>query len=172
MTEQIETAHLLLRKARREDLPAIWRNVWSDREAARMMLWKPTESREEAAVRMERTIAYQMENHAYFVCLKHNGEPIGFVGITESGPGEFEETGICIAQEWQHRGFGKEVLSALIGLALDTLGGHSFLYGCFHENAASAALCRGCGFTYSHSKEQVRGWDGYAYRCDYYRLER
>ena len=172
MRDRIETEHLVLRKAQEEDLPAIWHNVWRDGELARMMLWKPTESREAAVVRMERTMAYQKENHAYFVCLKQNDEPIGFAGITETGAGEFEETGICIAQDWQNRGFGKEVLLALVRLAFDTLGGHGFRYGCFHENLASAALCKGCGFTYSHSKEQIREWDGYAYRCDYYTLER
>lgn len=172
MTERIETAHLVLRKAREEDLPAIWRNVWSDEKLAQLMLWKPTKTREEAVKRMERTMAYQKENDAFFVCLKSSDEPIGFAGMAETGQGEYEETGICIAQDRQNRGFGKEVLRALVTLAFDTLGGRSFLYGCFHENLASAALCKGCGFSYSHSREQIRNWDGYAYRCDYYKRMR
>ena len=170
--EQIETARLILRKGRAEDLNAIWQNVWSDERIARMMLWKPTKTGEEAALRMQRTLAYQARNDAFFVCRKDNDEPIGFAGITQTEPGEFEETGICIAQDYQNRGFGKEVLLALVKLAFSERGGRSFLYGCFHENAASAALCKSCGFQYSHTAEQVREWDGLPYRCDYYKLVR
>ena len=172
MTERIETAHLLLRKGREEDLDAIWQNVWRDERIARMMLWEPTGTREEAVSRMQRTLAYQARSDAFFVCRKDNDVPIGFAGITQTAPGEFEETGICIAQAYQNRGFGKEVLLGLVKLAFCERDGHSFLYGCFHENEASAALAKACGFTYSHSTEQVRAWDGYPYRCDYYRLVR
>ena len=172
MTDRIETERLILRKAREEDLTAIWQNVWRDERIARMMLWKPTRTREEAVLRMQRTLTYQEHSDAFFVCRKDHDEPIGFAGMTETEPGEFEETGICIARDYQNRGYGKEVLRALVRLAFDTLGGHSFLYGCFHENLASAALCKGCGFVYSHSREQIREWDGYAYRCDYYKLMR
>lgn len=170
MTERIETEHLILRKARESDLPAIWQNVWRDERLARTMLWKPTALQEEAENRMRRTLAYQARSDAFFVCTREGDEPIGFAGIRETEPGVFEETGICIGAEWQGRGWGREVLCALVDLAFRERGGKRFLYGCFRENTRSAALCRSCGFVYSHSETLTREWDGYAYLCDFYVL--
>lgn len=172
MTDRIETKRLILRKARKDDLETIWRNVWNDERIARTMLWEPAKSREQAIERMNKTLTIHESSYAYFVCLKETDEPIGFAGIKPTSPGEFEETGICIAYDYQNQGYGKEVLQALIDLAFLRLDGHSFLYGCFHDNAASAALCKSCGFVYSHSEKDVRKWDQYEYLCDFYRLNR
>ena len=170
MIQQLITPNLVLRKARDGDLDSIWQNVWSDGRIAGTMLWKVTETREDAVQRLERTKNYQASNDAFFVCLKETDEPIGFAGLRETAPGEFEETGICIAVRFQKRGFGREVLGALVDLAFRRLGGHRFIYGCFHENTASAAVCKSCGFVYTHSEKAVRDWDGYEYLCDFYEL--
>ena len=172
MTERIETNNLIIRKAEESDLGMIWRNIWSDDEIARTMLWKPTHTEEDAMSRMERTKAIQKDNDAFFVCLKDSDEPIGFCGIRPVSPGVFEETGICIARRYQGQGYGKEVLKALVDLAFGELGGSSFIYGWFRENAVSAALCKGCGFVYTHSVPMTREWDGYDYICDFYILEK
>lgn len=170
MIDSIETTHLILRKAREDDLEAIWQNVWRDEQIAKTMLWKPTKTREEAVERMRKTLGIHETSYAYFVCLKSTDEPIGFAGIKQTVPGEFEETGICIAHDYQNLGYGKETPNALIDLAFRCLHGHRFLYGCFHENTRSAALCKSCGFTYSHSEPDTRKWDQYEYLCDFYIL--
>lgn len=172
MTKRIETDNLVLRKAADRDLKPIWRNIWSDDEIARTMLWKPTHTEEEARSRLERTKTIHRENDAFFVCLKDSDEPIGFCGIRPAAPNVFEETGICIARKYQGLGYGKEVLKALVDLAFGELGGRSFVYGCFRENTISAALCKGCGFVYTHSVRMTREWDGYGYICDFYILEK
>ncbi len=172
MIDRVETPRLILRKAADADLDAVWRNVWSDEALAEMMLWTPTPTREEAVKRLERTKAYQAENCGYFVCLKDTDEPVGFCGIREISPGEWDETGLCIARKYQGQGYGKEMLRALIDLAFRELGGSRFHYSCFHGNAASAALCRSCGFVYTHSEPARRERDGYEYLCDHYVLER
>ncbi|MBQ7492528.1 MAG: GNAT family N-acetyltransferase [Clostridia bacterium] len=166
--DRLITPHLVLRKAKDDDLEPIWRNIWSDPDIAKMMLWEPTVTREAAVDRLERTKRYQASNYAYFVCRKDTDEPIGFAGIRETAPGEFEETGICIARRFQNRGYGKELLNALVELVFSRLCGRRFQYGCFRENEPSAALCRHCGFAYSHSERMVRKWDGYEYLCDFY----
>ena len=48
MIDRLETKHLLLRKAKLNDLNAIWKNVWSDKGIAENMLWEVTISLEEA----------------------------------------------------------------------------------------------------------------------------
>ena len=171
MIERIETARLVLRKARESVLEAIWRSVWRDERLAATMLWTPTPDLEGARARLARTIAYQAENYGYFVCLRETDEPIGFGGVRETEPGLFEETGICIAAACQRRGYGKELLAALVDLAFRRLGGKRFIYACFHDNEASAALCRSCGFTYAFSRPGVRQRDGYEYICDYFALD-
>ena len=84
--DRIETKNLVLRKAKESDLDAIYRNIWSDSSVAETMMWKPTENYKEAvrlfgkeAVdRMKRTMVYQSQYPAFFVCLKETDEPIGF----------------------------------------------------------------------------------------------
>lgn len=170
--EVIETPRLRLRKAADRDLDAIWRRVWSDERLAASMLWTPTLTREAAEARLERTKAYQAENDGFFVCLRDTDEPIGFGGVREIAPGEYDETGLCIAVPWQGQGYGKEMLSALIKLVFSKPGAFRFQYECFHENAASAALCKSCGFVYTHCFPAVRERDGYEYVCDCYELKR
>lgn len=166
----LETEHLILRKARLDDLDSIWHNVWEDASIAEKMLWKTTTTLEDATDRIKRTINYQSQIPAYFVCLKESDEPIGFAGIKEEKPGVFEDCGICIASKYQGRGYGKEVVNALIYLAFDLLHGKEFIYGCFHENEKSKGLAKSLGFKYTHSVDEVRKWDGYQYQADYFLL--
>ena len=169
---RLETPRLVLRKAREDDLDAIWRNVWRDETVARYMLWQPTLTRADAEARMARTLAYQAGGHSYFACLRDTDEPIGFAGIREEAPGVWEDCGICVAVAHQRRGYGREIVGALLALAFDGLGADAFIYGCFRENAPSAALCRSLGFAYDHSADETRRWDGLPYVCDYYIMPR
>lgn len=172
MIEKIETEHLILRKAEEKDLYSIWNNVWKDESIAVTMLWEPTFTLEAAKERLTRTICFQQTFDAFFVCLKENDEAVGFCGVKQEAPGVFEECGICVAQKCQNKGFGKEITAALVSLAFERLGGEKFIYGCFHENERSAAVCRALGFKYSHSNDEVRKWDGFKYTCDYYELNK
>ncbi len=168
----LDTPRLRLRKARESDLDAIWRNVWSDASLAETMLWTPTLTREDAEARMTRTLAYQAGYPAYFVCLRNTDEPIGFAGVWEKAPGAWEESGICVAAAHQGRGYGHELLAALVRLVFADFGGTVFRYECFRGNLRSAALCRALGFVYRSSADGVRERDGYRYVCDTYELTR
>ncbi|MBQ4258361.1 MAG: GNAT family N-acetyltransferase [Clostridia bacterium] len=170
MNETIETERLRLRKARESDLEAIFRNVWSDAELCRYMLWDQTEKIEEAQSRLARTILYQKEQPAYFVCLRDTDEAIGFAGVRAEEDGEYQDSGICLAAQYQGQGLGKELLAALCRLVFESFGGERFVYGCFHENERSAALCRSLGFRFIGCEGRVRQRDGYLYICDSYLL--
>lgn len=170
--DRIETQRLLFRKARSEDLLPAWNNIWKDEILAKTMLWRPALTLKEAEERMEKTIAIQSANFAWFVCLKETDEPIGFCGVRETSPGQFEDAGLCIARSMQGQGLGREMLTALVDFVFAVLGGERFEYGCFRENAVSAALCKGCGFTYFKCEECTRKWDGHRYLCDFYQLNR
>jgi len=169
---QLFTEHLILRKARMDDLGAIWLNIWRDESIAKFMLWQPVATLKEAEELLIRIIAFQKEQHAFFVCLKETDEPIGMAAIKEVKPGIFEDAGLCIASCFQGRGYGKELLSALLHLSFDILGGTSFRYSCFRENVRSAALCKSCGFQYVSSSETIRQWDGRRFTSDHFVLDK
>lgn len=169
--ERIEGARVVLRKARMDDLEAIYENVWSRAELARTMFWDVTATHEEAVARMERTMAYQAQNDAFFVCLRRTDEPIGFAGVREYAPGAWEETGICIARAQQGQGYGKEVLALLTEAAFGA-GGRRFVYGCFRGNERSAAVCRELGFRYAYNTVLRHRRDGRPVLVDFYTLSK
>ena len=113
MFDILKTDRLILRKARFDDLDLIFNNVWSDESLTKNMLWKVTTNYDDAVERMKRTIKFQSENYAYFVCLKESDEPIGFAGIYEKEPGVYEDTGICIATKYQKKGYGTRLLLSI-----------------------------------------------------------
>ena len=170
--EKIVTKNLVLRKAKMVDTEKIWNNVWKDEKIAETMLWETTKTYEDAEKRMERTIKYQDNNYAYFVCLKSNDEPIGFAGVLEKTNGVYEESGICIAREYQGRGYAKEVVQALKQLIFDRLNGNRFIYGCFSTNEKSRKVCISQGFKYLNSQEITREWDNKKFLVDYYYLDK
>lgn len=172
MLDNLITENLILRKAKREDLKLIWKNVWNDEKLTTYMLWEVTRTKADAEIRMEKTIKYQSDNFAYFVCLKDTDEPIGFAGITERETGTYEETGLCIAEKYQGKGYGKELLSALKQLVFSKLNGKRFIYGCFSTNEASKRVCLAQGFKYLKSEPRVRERDGKKYIIDYYYFDK
>ena len=170
--EKLITENLILRKARHEDLEKIWKNIWNDEEIAETMLWKPTKKYEDAVERLSRTIKYQENNYAYFVCLKENDEPIGFAGIKEKEVGIYEDSGICIARKYQGKGYGKEVVKVLKYLVFEELNGNRFLYGCFKNNEKSRKVCISQGFKYLNSGNTIREWDNKEFIVDYYYFDK
>ena len=170
--ENLITENLVLRKAKKSDLENIWKNIWNDEEIAETMLWKTTTTYEEAVERLNRTIKYQSDNYAYFICLKSSDEPIGFAGVKERESGIYEESGICIATKYQRRGYAKEVVQALKQLIFEELKGNKFLYGCFSNNEKSRKVCISHGFKYLNSEKVVRDWDNKEFLVDYYYFDR
>lgn len=170
--KELKTEHLILRKAKESDLNNIFNNVWSDKRIADNMLWEVTDSIEEAKNRLERTIAYQKRFNAYFVCLKDTDEAIGFCGVRLLEADVYEESGICIATNYQGKGYGKEVVGALLDLVFNKLKGRRFVYDCFVDNEKSRRTCLAYGFKYFESKNIVREHDNKEFTLDYYYLDR
>lgn len=53
-----------------EDLNDMYKNIWSQEESAKYMLWQPVKNIEEAEERMKRTIEYQKDKIAFLVYKK------------------------------------------------------------------------------------------------------
>lgn len=172
MVDIIYTKDLILRKAKESDLNKIFENVWSDEVLTRTMLWKVTNNIEDAEERMKRTIKYQSENLAFFVSWKETNEPIGFAGIYEKENGTYEDSGLCIAKNYQKRGYGKQVVEAFMKLIFEKLNGNKFIYSCFSTNENSRKVCIHFGFKYFESKKTVRDYDNEEFDVDYYYMDK
>ena len=167
----IETKELLLRKAKFEDWREMYERVWSREETAKYMLWNVTQSEEDARLRMERTIAYQTESQfSYIVCDKAVDKGIGFAGMREIEPGIFEDTGIALGPDYVGKGYGKQVLNALVGTAFSQPGARKFICSCRAQNKASRRLQLACGFTFSHTEDREDPRTGEPYVLEFYEL--
>ena len=142
----IETEDLFLAKAVFEDWEDIYHNVWSHAETAEFMMWDVTENEEDAQDRMRRTINFQKMHNTYLVYEKSTDRAIGFAGAERREDGKFEETGIALGPAFTHRGYGKQVLQALIDLCVKTWGHGTFIYCHFEGNTASQKLAESMGF--------------------------
>ncbi len=170
--ERLETEHLVLRKAEEKDLNDIYNNIWSDESLNEMMFWDTTKTLEEAKERLDRTIQYHQNNPVFFVCLKDTDEVIGFGGVRLIGLDMYEDSGICITKKYQGKGYGKELLKALIDFAFYDLGAKTFVYSCFIENDISRNLCLAFNFKYRSRSKQIRERDGKEITLDFYNLSK
>ncbi|MBQ4370310.1 MAG: GNAT family N-acetyltransferase [Oscillospiraceae bacterium] len=167
----LETKDLILDKAKFSDWEDIYRRVWSRPECARYMFWRVTESEDEARERMERTIAFQKERDAYFIYEKADGCAIGFAGVEQIWPGICRETGICIGPDYWGRGYGRQVLRALLQHCREKYSAREFQYSAREKNEASVALALSEGFTLAEKKTVTDEKDGREYTLLKYTLE-
>jgi RimJ/RimL family protein N-acetyltransferase len=168
--EKIETKDLVLRKASMKDLNHMYKNIWSQEESAKYMLWQPTKNIEEAEERMKRTIEFQKDKIAYLVYEKMSGEAIGFAGMKEIEDRVYEDSGIAVGPKFVGRGYGKQILMALVEYCFEELGAIKIIYSCRSENIASKKLQQACGFHYTHSQPMVDKRNGLKYMLDFYEL--
>ncbi len=165
----LETKDLILDKAKYADWESMYRNVWSQPECARYMLWNVTESEDEAKERILRTIEFQKDRDGYLVYEKASGIPIGFAGVRQASDGVWEETGICLGPAYQHKGYGKQILTCLMGYCRDCFHAHQFLYSTRAENLASCALARSLGFTLVSTEIRTDTRTGQTYTLEQHR---
>lgn len=163
-----ETNRLILKKAEFPDWEQMYRNVWQHAQTARYMLWSVTTDEEDAKERMRRTIAFQRDHSAWTVYEKASGQAIGFAGFQNEN-GVCEDTGICVGPAFVGKGYGKEILNALLDISMEQCGAREFIVSCRSENAASRGMILGCGFRFSHQESRIDFRNGTAYTLEFYR---
>ena len=164
-----ETKDLILRKAVLEDWADMYRNIWSQPESAKYMIWDVTVSEEAAIARMERTIAFQTaHDYHWTVAEKASGQAIGWAGMEQVSAGVWGETGIAIGAAFTGKGYGKQILNALTDYAGEHLGANRFVASCHRGNLPSKYMQLSCGFSYTHSEEKFHPRDKIQYILDHY----
>ena len=164
----LETQDLILRQGSAEDWRELYHNLWSREEVFRYLFNKP--SPDEEAGRKRTALYAQMHREVkteFFVCEKASGQAIGIAGIKELKLGKWTITDIAIGPDFQGKGYGKQIVTALLKLAFE-LGAAEVAYDCFTQNTASKQLALSCGFAYSHSEEAELMKNGEKVILDYY----
>lgn len=170
---RLETEDLVLKNGIFQDWKSMYENLWRHEESARYMLWQVTGSEEEAQIRMQKSIEHQKKNPlAYFVYEKKSSQAIGFAGMMKIAEGVYEDTGIAIGPSFIGRGYGKQILNALVKQAFEELNADRLVCSCRSKNEASRGMQLACGFTYSHSEEREDVRNGERYVLDFYQLDR
>lgn len=167
----IETKDLILDKAKFTDWVGMYHNVWSHPESARYMLWNVTTSEDEARIRIQKTIEFQKIHDTYVVYEKASGMPIGFAGVEELEPHIYGETGICLGPGYVRKGFGKQILQALIQYCKNNFGATEFIYSTREKNEASKRLAVSQGFSIIASEPKIDRRDGQPYNLIKYSLK-
>ncbi len=167
----LETKDLILDKAKFSDWEGMYHNVWSHSESARHMLWRVTTSENDARIRIQKTIEFQKDHDTYLVYEKAGGEPIGFAGVEQIAPAVYGETGICLGPAYVGRGFGKQILQALVQYCKEDFEATEFLYSTREQNEASIRLAMSQGFTLIASEQKIDSRDGQPYKLLKYSLK-
>ena len=127
------------------------------------MLWEVTRSEKDALERLKKTMVFQKYNkYAFFIYEKSSGKAIGFAGMKEIEKGVYEDTGIAFGPDFFGKGYGTQVLQALMEEA-HANGAYKFVASCRKQNIASHKLQMRCGFSFSHEEERVDPRDGQPY---------
>ena len=94
---------------------------------------------------------------------KASGQAIGFAGMEEVEEGVYEDMGVALGPDFVGKGYGKQIINAMVEYAKTELGAHKMLLSYREGNVVSKRLQEACGFTYSHSvdKDDPRNGEGY-----------
>ena len=164
----IETKDLVLRQGSADDWQDLYRNLWSREEVFRYMFKNSCPSEEHAAARTGAYVVMHEEvKTEFFVIEKASGQAIGIAGIKELKPGKWTITDIVLGPDFQGKGYGKQIVTALLHLAFE-LGATEVAYDCFTQNVASKRLALSCGFAYSYSEEAELMKNGKKVILDYF----
>ncbi|MDD7738497.1 MAG: GNAT family N-acetyltransferase [Fusicatenibacter sp.] len=159
----LETVDLVLDKAKFSDWKGMYDHVWSHPESAKYMLWRVTESEEDAKNRIQKTMEFQKTHDTYLVYERASGEPIGIAGVEKIAPFIYQEAGICLGSDYVGRGYGKQILQCLIRYCREEHQAKEFYYSTREENVASNKLALSFGFEKVSEEMRTDGRTGQEY---------
>ena len=165
-----ETINLVFKPIDIELAPKAHNNFFSQQETAKYLLWKPTNSPDEARGRLER---WSAENDGYYFFLIHEKrtlEPIGYITAQETDRGVYEHFGICLGQDYVSRGYGTEAMCWFLEF-LKEKNARKVIYSHLEGNNASKALALKHGFNYTHMGERIRNHDQKHFKEYFYELK-
>ena len=165
----IETKDLLLDKGKIDEWKSLYENLWKHEETARYLMWNAAQTEEDGYEMTRGYIEFQKVNPtAYVVYEKASRIPIGYAGMKEMSKGIFEDSGIAVGPSYTGRGYGKQILCALLHQAFEELEAQRFIYSCWAENISSNRLAHTAGLRFLRSGEMIDHRSGKAFIMNYY----
>lgn len=114
----LETKDLIIKKGEQKDWKDMYYNLWRHSESAKYMLWDVTISEEDAQDRMARTVKFEATHpYTWIVYEKKSSQAIGFAGMEEIEIGVFEDMGVALGPDFVGRGYGKQIINAMVDFA-------------------------------------------------------
>ena len=88
--------------------------------------------------------------------------------MKEISDGVFEDSGIAVGPSFCGKGYGKQILCALLHQAFEEYGAKRFIYSCWAENVISNHLAKSVGLEFTHSEEMIDQRCGKKFIMNYY----
>ena len=156
-TKQIETKRLLLRRFRKDDYAAMYKNWASDPDVTRFLTWPTHESPEltEHLLRMWVADYAKPDHYQWAIELRDLRQPIGSIAVVELDDAVGKaHIGYCIGKPWWHQGIATETLQAVIRFLFQEVGIQRIEARHDVNNPRSGAVMRSCGMTFEgiHSR--------------------
>ena len=168
-TKELETESLLLRRFRKDDAEAMYRNWASDPEVTKYLMW-PTHKNISIS---ETVLEDWVENYAdktyyqWAIILKSEGpEPIGSISIVRQDKNvKMVHVGYCIGRKWWHQGITSEALDRVVSFFFEEVRVNRFESRFDPRNANSGKVMEKCGLLYEGTMRQG-DWNNQGI-CDY-----
>ncbi|EPY6908577.1 TPA: GNAT family protein [Klebsiella variicola subsp. variicola] len=144
----LTTPRLLLRRFRTEDLPSFshYRNL---PEVARFQSWTHYGMTEATAFYEQQLSLAFAEDESWFqlaVEIQANGALAGDVGIHFFDQGRQAELGMTFSPVYQHQGYAREAMRAVMALLFEQLAHHRLMAVVDTRNSGAIKLLEGLGF--------------------------
>ena len=161
-TVTLETARLILRRFRPEDIEQIYHNCWSDYDVWKWTNYAPMQSVDDVINVVEMFTekwlgAYSKPNrYSWAIQLKATGEVIGRIGGMHSDDQVKQiELAYELGQKWWNQGLMTEAVQAVIDFLFKEVGYDRICADHASENPASGKVMQKCGMTYEGTSRQA-----------------
>ena len=153
--EKLFTQRLLLRKLRKEDSEAMFRNWDNDPEVAKYTFWVAHKNKEETQNLVDMWLKQEQENsliERFIIILKDNEELIGAIDTVKFKDG-IPEIGYALSRKYWNKGYMTEACRAFIEYLFE-LGYQKLIIRADERNIGSIRVIEKCGFIFTH-KENI-----------------
>lgn len=154
--QTIETERLVLRKVKREDDEAMFRNWASDPEVTKYLTWLPHESLQTTRAIVQAWIKEESDpkTFRYMITIKDSDEPIGSIDVVDYVEG-IPEIGYCLSRKYWGKGYMTEACKAFSDYLFD-IGFHAIVIEANVNNLASNRVIAKCGFVFERREKKER----------------
>ena len=152
----LTTERLVLRKLKREDAEAMFRNWCSDPEVAKYTLWVAHESVETTIQLVDMWLKEENDEKTvrFVITLKGNDEPIGAIDVVHYHD-DVPEIGYCLSRKHWNKGYMTEACKALVDYLFE-LGYPKVLIRADVDNIGSNKVIEKCGFKLTHKQTEEK----------------